>query len=68
MKNYHATVHDKKTNEIIFETQVYANTEGEAHEKINNYLISIGKPEIAALGAMLMEIGDRRMTGIPILE
>jgi hypothetical protein len=25
MKNYHATVHDEKTNAIIFEAQVYAN-------------------------------------------
>ena len=68
MKNYHATVHDPKTDKIIFEAQVYAENAGSAHDKIAKYLVSIGKPEIAALGAILMEIGDRHMTGVPVIQ
>jgi len=68
MKNYHATVHHPKTNKIIFEAQVYANDPGDAHAKIEKYLTSIGKDDIAKLGAILMEIGSRRMTGIPLIE
>lgn len=68
MKNYHATVHDEKTNEIIFEAQVHANTPGEAQNKIVQYLISINKPDIATLGAALMEIGYARIPDIPLIE
>jgi len=68
MKNYHATVHDEKTNKIIFEAQVYANDPGEAHNKIAQYLVSIGKSDIAEIGAMLMEIGHRRIQDIPLIE
>ena len=68
MKTYHATVHSEKTNEIIFEAQVYAIDAEEAHTKIEMYLHSVGKDDIAKLGAILMEIGNRRMTDIPLIE
>lgn len=68
MKNYHATVHDEKTNKIIFEAQVYANDAGEAHTKIEKYLHSVGKDDVAKLGAMLIEIGNRRIADIPLIE
>ncbi len=68
MNNYHATVHDEKTNKIIFEAQIYANTPGEAHNKIAQYLISIGKPDIAEKGAIIMEIGHARIPDIPLIE
>jgi hypothetical protein len=68
MKNCHATVHDEKTNKIIFEAQVHANTPGEAHNKIVQYLMSIGKPDIAKIGATLTEIGHRCIPDIPLIE
>ncbi len=68
MKNYHAIVHDKENNDIIFEAQVHANTPGEAQNKIAIYLLSIDKIGIFVNGAMLIERGDRRTLDIPLIE
>ena len=58
MNSYHATVHDEKTKEIIFQAQVNADTHDEARNKVKTYLISNNKPDIAAL-----EVFTTRCTG-----
>ena len=68
MKNYHATVHDEETNEIIFGAQVYAETSGEAHNKVAKHLTENGKSDVAKIGAVLMEIGHRQDPALLLIE
>lgn len=68
MKNYHAVVHDKETNDIIFEAQVQANNPGEAQNKIAIYLLSTDKIGLFIKGAMHIERGNRPTPDILIIE
>lgn len=68
MKNYHAVVHDKETNDIIFEAQVQADNPGEAQNKIVIYLLSIDKIGIFIKGATLIEKENRPTPDILLIE
>ena len=68
MKNFEATVSDDETSEIIFTAQVYAEDAGEAHNKVNAYLQSIGRNDLVIIGPLLIEIGARQLTDVPLLR